>query len=52
VLNGVGIRSKFWISLYAVGLYLETKSSDAKKILEEDTPIMVSLTVISSMISA
>ena len=30
VLNGAGLREKLWIDLYAGGLYLPSKSSDAK----------------------
>ena len=32
-LNGAGVREKFWIDLYAAGLYLNEKSSDAKSMV-------------------
>ena len=35
-LNGAGLRSRFFIKVYAIGLYLEQPSSDAKAILAAD----------------
>jgi hypothetical protein len=36
VLNGAGIRKKFAMKVYGVGLYLKAKSTDAKAILDAD----------------
>jgi hypothetical protein len=38
VLNGTGIRSKFFIKVYAAGLYLPSRQSDAGRILAADQP--------------
>ena len=38
VLNGLGLRKKFVVKVYVVGLYLEQKSSDAGAILKADAP--------------
>ena len=35
-LNGVGLRTRFFIKVYAIGLYLEQPSTDAKAILAGD----------------
>ncbi len=51
VLNGCGIRDKFWISLYVQALYLTDKNSDAVAILESKEPMMLRLTVTSSLVT-
>ncbi len=38
VLNGIGLRTKFFVKVYVGGLYLEQKSSDAAAILKTDVP--------------
>lgn len=38
VLNGTGIRTKFFIKVYAAGLYLPARQSDAGRILAADEP--------------
>ena len=37
-LNGLGLRTKFMVKVYVVGLYLEQKSSDPNAILQNDAP--------------
>lgn len=37
VLNGMGLRKKFWVKVYVGGLYLPAKQSDGKKVLAADT---------------
>ena len=51
VLNGCGIRDKFWISLYVQALYLTDKNSDAVAILDSKEPMMLRLTVTSSLVT-
>lgn len=51
-LNGAGVRSKYFLSLYVGSLYLENKSSDANKILYSNELKMMRLDVISSLITA
>ena len=51
VLNGAGLREKLWFDLYACGLYLPKKSSDAKSIVASDELMAVKLHILSSMVS-
>ena len=52
VLNGAGIREKLWIDLYAAGLYLDQKSSDASVILNSDKPMAMKLHIVSKLITS
>ena len=52
VLNGQGIRDKFFIDLYVCGLYLPSKSSNADEIINQDTPMSLKLHIVSSLISS
>ncbi len=47
VLNGVGSRTKFIITVYHAGLYLQKKSKDAKSIVAANQPMAVRLKIIS-----
>ncbi|MDP2310511.1 MAG: chalcone isomerase family protein [Pseudomonadota bacterium] len=38
VLNGMGLREKYFIDIYVGGLYLDGKSSDAVAALQKDAP--------------
>lgn len=38
VLNGLGLREKYWIDIYVGGLYLPEKSTDASGIIKSDVP--------------
>ncbi|HEY4596211.1 MAG TPA: chalcone isomerase family protein, partial [Thermoanaerobaculia bacterium] len=38
VLNGLGLRTKFFIKVYVGGLYLPQKEKSAAKVLSEDVP--------------
>ncbi|MDT0650162.1 chalcone isomerase family protein [Autumnicola edwardsiae] len=51
-LNGAGMRKKFWIDLYAAGLYLESESSDGNKILVANEPMAIKLHIVSKMVSS
>lgn len=51
-LNGAGIRTKFFLKLYVGGLYLQNKTTDADKVLSEDSPMAIRLHIISSMITS
>ena len=50
-LNGVGIRKKAFIKLYIGSLYLTEKSSDADKIIADDSAMAIRLNIKSSLIS-
>ncbi len=49
VLNGAGIRSAFFIDVYAAGLYLQQKSSDAKQIVAADEPMALELEIVTNL---
>ena len=51
VLNGVGIREKYYIDLYVLGLYLKNKSKDVNKILNANEPQLFRLVCVSSLIT-
>ncbi len=51
LLNGCGIRDKFWISLYVQALYLTEKNEDPVAILDSKEPMMLRLTVTSSLVT-
>ena len=38
VLNGLGLRTKYFLKVYVAGLYVEQKSSDPRAIIEADAP--------------
>ncbi len=52
VLNGAGIRSKFFFDLYVGGLYLKEKNSNAKEVINADEPMAIKLHITSSLISS
>ena len=53
VLNGGGIRKKaFVLELYSGGLYLESKSKDAKGIIDADKNMAMKLVITSSFVSS
>ena len=52
VLNGVGVREKFWMDMYAGALYLNAKSSNASAILSANEPMAIKLHMVSKMITS
>lgn len=52
VLNGAGTRTKFIISVYQMGLYLQKKNSNANYIVKANEPMAVRLKIISGFASA
>ena len=53
VLNGAGIRKKAMVlKLYSGGLYLPTKSSDAKAIIGSEDTMAIRLVITSSFVSS
>ena len=52
MLNGAGIREKFFMDLYVGGLYLKQKSGDPGAIIAADEPMAIRLHIISSMITS
>jgi len=41
VYNGAGTITKFFFKVYVIALYLESKTSDAKEILNKDVPYII-----------
>ncbi|MFC1524129.1 chalcone isomerase family protein [Thermodesulfobacteriota bacterium] len=52
ILNGAGIRTKFFLKLYVGGLYLQQKQSNPEQIIAADQPMAIRLHIISSMITS
>jgi predicted small secreted protein len=52
VLNGAGVRTKFFMDLYVGGLYLKQTQGDAEKIIAADDPMAIRLHIISSLITS
>lgn len=50
ILNGTGIRSKFFLNIYIGALYLNEKSSDADALIAADKPMTIRLHITSSLI--
>ena len=46
VLNGGGIREKFWIDLYVGALYLTQKETNAQSIIEANQPMAIYLKIV------
>lgn len=51
-LNGAGLRKKFFIKLYAAGLYVESATQNSASIINDDKAQSLSLTIISGLISS
>lgn len=51
-LNGVGVRSKFFMDLYVGSLYLPEKTEDASAILAKDEIQIIQLAIVSGMITS
>lgn len=52
ILNGAGIREKFFTNIYVAGLYLKEKSSDYTKIMNEDESMAIRIKITSKLITA
>ena len=52
VLNGGGIREKFWLDLYVGGLYLTQKESNAQAIIDANQPMVIYLDIVSGLITS
>lgn len=52
ILNGAGVREKYWMDMYAGGLYLTSTSSDAKEIVNSNTPGAIKLHMVSNLITS
>ena len=52
ILNGVGVREKFWMDMYVGALYLTSKSSDANVIVNSNNPVAIKLHIVSRLIDS
>jgi hypothetical protein len=52
VLNGMGLREKFFVDVYVGGLYVKAKSADAKAIIAADEPKRIVMHFIYSSVPA
>lgn len=52
VINGAGMREKVVFDLYAGGLYLQSKSSDPKSIIDADETMSMKLHIVSRLVSS
>jgi hypothetical protein len=52
ILNGRGMRTKFFLDLYEAGLYLQKKNRDASSIIAAEEPMAVRLVIQSSLINS
>ena len=50
-LNGAGVRKKFFFKIYAIGLYVKKKTTNAEEILNADEPMAVKMRFIYNGIS-
>ena len=51
VLNGGGLREKYFFDLYVGALFLQQKSKDASKILNADVPMVIQLKLVSNSVT-
>lgn len=51
VLNGAGLREKFYVDVYVAALYLQARTPDAAAILSDDGPASVTMNIIYSELS-
>lgn len=51
ILNGSGIRNKYFMDVYVCGLYLPEKCKNAEEIIKSDGPMAVRLHIISKLIT-
>ena len=52
MLNGTGTRVVFFMKVYEGSLYLASKNSDAKQILNDSSPMAIRIDVTSTMVTA
>lgn len=51
VLNGGGLREKYWMDLYVAALYLEAKTTDASKVIYGNEEMAIHIKIISSSVT-
>ena len=51
ILNGSGLRSKYFVPVYICGLYLPEKNKNANEIINSEGPVAVRLHIVSRLIT-
>jgi hypothetical protein len=51
VINGAGLREKYFMDLYVAGLYVPKKTEDAKKVIYDDTEMAIHIKIVSSSVT-
>ncbi|SDG54458.1 chalcone isomerase family protein [Psychroflexus sediminis] len=51
-LNGAGVREKYWMDMYAGGLYTAEKMNVAQNVRNADVPMLIKLHIVSGLISS
>ncbi len=51
ILNGGGLREKYFIDLYVAALFLSQKSKDAVKIINSDAPMAIQIKLVSNSVT-
>jgi len=52
ILNGVGIREKWFLDIYTIGLYVKDRSTEGSVILNSETNKFVRIVIVSGLITA
>jgi hypothetical protein len=52
ILNGAGVRTKYFLDLYVSGLYLQQASVDATSILDADERMAIKLWIVTGLITS
>ncbi len=50
-LNGIGLREKWFLDLYVMGLYVPQKTKSAETIINKDQPTVAKLVIVSSLVT-
>lgn len=51
VLNGGGLREKYWFDLYVAALYLKNKNSDGSKIIHQNDEMAIHIKLVSDKVT-
>ena len=51
VLNGAGLREKYWMDLYVAALYVPKKTNEAGKVIYNDTEMAIHIKIISNSVT-
>lgn len=52
ILNGAGLREKYFIDLYVLALYVKTKSTDPIKLMNANEPMAIRMYIVSGFVTS